>query len=100
MGYPGRMRKSSLACEAVDPGPPQALEDLQWWTSTDKRTAVKVLRLVEETVRDPFGGRGKPEALKFDLAGCWSRRIDLEHRLVYEVTDSDIRVLEHRFHYR
>lgn len=99
MGYPGRMRKSGLACEAVVLDP-QALEDLQWWTSTDKRTAVKVLRLVEETVRDPFGGRGKPEALKFDLAGCWSRRIGMQHRLVYEVTDNDIRVLGCRFHYR
>nr|WP_207787830.1 Txe/YoeB family addiction module toxin [Candidatus Thiosymbion oneisti] len=79
---------------------PQALEDLQWWTRTDKRVARKVLRLLEETLRNPFAGKGKPEALKFDLAGCWSRRIDLRHRLVYEVTDSEIRVLSCRFHYR
>lgn len=79
---------------------PQALEDLQWWTGTDKRVALKILRLLEETARDPFGGRGKPEALKFDLSECWFRRIDLSHRLVYEVTDHDIRVLSCRFHYR
>ena len=79
---------------------PLALEDLQWWMRIDKRAASKILQLLEETMRDPFAGKGKPEALKFDLSGCWSRRIDLEHRLVYEVTDSDIRVLSCRFHYR
>jgi len=79
---------------------PQAPEDLQWWTRTDKRVALKILQLLEESVRNPFAGKGKPEALKFDLSGCWSRRIDLAHRLVYEVTDSNIRVLSYRFHYR
>jgi len=79
---------------------PQALEDLQWWTRTDKSVALKILQLLEETLRNPFAGKGKPEALKFDLSGCWSRRIDLAHRLVYEVTDSDIRILSCRFHYR
>jgi toxin YoeB len=79
---------------------PNALADLQWWVKTDRRTALKVIALTEETLRDPFHGRGKPEALKFDLAGCWSRRIDLEHRLVYEVTDAWVRVLACRFHYR
>jgi toxin YoeB len=58
------------------------------------------LDLIEETLGDPFRGRGKPEALKFDLSGCWSRRIDLEHRLVYEVTEDRIRILSCRFHYR
>jgi toxin YoeB len=77
-----------------------ALEDLQWWLKTDKRATLKILQLMEETLRDPFSGKGKPEALRFDLSGCWSRRINLEHRLVYEVTDSHIRVLSCRFHYR
>jgi len=79
---------------------PQALEDLQWWTKTDKRVAPEILQLLEETVRDPCAGKGKLGALKFDLSGYWSRRIDLAHRLVYEVTDSNIRVLSYRFHYR
>jgi len=79
---------------------PQAPEDLQWWTRTGKRVALKILQLLEESVRNPFAGKGKPEALKFDLSGCWSRRIDLAHRLVYEATDSNIRVLSCRFHYR
>ncbi|MBK1692494.1 toxin YoeB [Ectothiorhodospira mobilis] len=79
---------------------PAALEDLQWWLRHDHRTARKILDLIEEAARDPFEGRGKPEALKFELSGCWSRRINLEHRLVYEVNETSIRVLACRFHYR
>ncbi len=55
---------------------------------------------MESVCRDPFKGRGAPEALRFELAGCWSRRITLEHRLVYEVTEDHIRVLACRYHYR
>jgi toxin YoeB len=66
----------------------------------DQRTARKILDLIEEAARSPFEGRGKPEALKFELSGCWSRRINLEHRLVYEVSEETIRVLACRFHYR
>ena len=79
---------------------PNALEDLQWWVRQDRRTALKILELLEETCRDPFAGKGKPEALKHQLAGCWSRRISQEHRLVYEVTDETVRVLACRYHYR
>lgn len=79
---------------------PNALEDLQWWLQNDRRTAAKVLDLMQEACRTPTSGRGKPERLRFDLAGCWSRRINLEHRLVYEVADTYIRVLACRFHYR
>lgn len=56
-------------------------------------------RLIQETQADPFGGIGKPEPLKHELAGCWSKRIDDEHRLVYQVTDEKIRVLACRYHY-
>ena len=79
---------------------PAALEDLRWWVKQDRRLAHKILDLIDESARDPFNGRGKPEALKFDLAGCWSRRINLEHRLVYEVSDDSLRILSCRFHYR
>ena len=79
---------------------PAALEDIQWWVRHDQRTARKILDLIEEAARSPSEGRGKPEALKFDLSGCWSRRISLEHRLVYEVSEETIRVLACRFHYR
>ncbi len=76
-----------------------ALEDLTWWVSEDRKKALRVLRLLQETQRDPFGGIGKPEPLKHELAGCWSKRIDQEHRLVYQVFDEKIRVLACRYHY-
>jgi toxin YoeB len=76
-----------------------AVEDLAWWVEQDRRKALRVLDLIEETHRDPFRGKGKPEPLKHELAGCWSRRIDPEHRLVYQVEDKKIRILACRYHY-
>lgn len=78
---------------------PAALEDLAWWVQQDRKKALRILRLIQETQRDPFGGIGKPEPLKRELAGCWSKRIDDEHRLVYQVFDDKIRVLACRYHY-
>jgi toxin YoeB len=77
----------------------KAVEDLQWWIKNDKRTALKLFELFEEIAKTPFAGKGKPEALKHGLSGCWSRRITDEHRLVYEVTETYARVLSCRFHY-
>jgi toxin YoeB len=57
------------------------------------------MKLVREIQRDPFSGLGKPEALKHELSGCWSRRINQEHRLVYQVQEDKIRILACRFHY-
>ncbi len=79
---------------------PAALEDLAWWIEQNRKKAIRILRLIQETQHDPFGGIGKPEPLKHDLAGCWSKRIDQEHRLVYQVLDDKIRVLACRYHYR
>jgi len=76
-----------------------ALEDLTWWVKQDRKMALRVLRLIEETHREPFSGIGKPEPLKHELAGCWSRRIDNEHRLVYQVFKDKIRILACRYHY-
>ena len=76
-----------------------ALEDLAWWVRQDRKKALRVLRLIQETSRDPLGGIGKPEPLKHELAGCWSKRIDEEHRLVYQVLDDKIRILACRYHY-
>lgn len=78
---------------------PSAFEDLAWWIQQDRRTALRVVRLIEAIQRDPFQGIGEPEPLKHDLAGCWSRRIDREHRLVYEVSETKIRILACRYHY-
>ena len=57
-----------------------AIEDLAWWVQKDRKKAVRILRIIQETHSDPFGGIGKPEPLKHVLVGCWSRRIDQEHR--------------------
>jgi toxin YoeB len=67
---------------------PKALEHLAWWMTKDPRTGRKVLRLIEECARSPFEGTAKPEPLKGDLSGWWSRRITQEHRLIYKVDGS------------
>ena len=78
---------------------PKALEQLRYWTETDRRKATKILDLIEATLKSPFEGIGKPEPLKFELASCWSRRIDQEHRLVYKVEKGELVVLACRYHY-
>ncbi|MBM3736358.1 MAG: Txe/YoeB family addiction module toxin [Acidobacteria bacterium] len=78
---------------------PAAFEDLAWWAQQDRNQAIRIIRLVADTQRDPFVGIGKPEPLKHELAGCWSRRIDQDHRLVYQVSPEKIRILACRFHY-
>jgi toxin YoeB len=70
-----------------------------YWQKTDKRTLRKINGLLKAISRDPFKGPGRPEQLKYDLAGLWSRRIDREHRLVYKVIDDQIRIISCRFHY-
>jgi len=75
------------------------IEDLRFWVKTDRNAALRILELVEATLRDPFQGIGKPEALKYVLAGCWSRRITQEHRLVYRVGETRVDFLQARYHY-
>ena len=62
---------------------PSAFEDLAWWIEQDRSQALRIIRLVRDVQRDPFSGFGKPESLKHELSGCWSRRINQEHRLVF-----------------
>jgi toxin YoeB len=78
---------------------PAAFEDLAWWIQQDRKKALRIVKLIKEVQRTPFAGTGKPEALKHEFAGCWSRRIDDEHRLVYEVKGDKIRILACRYHY-
>ncbi|HLX10251.1 MAG TPA: Txe/YoeB family addiction module toxin [Thermoanaerobaculia bacterium] len=75
------------------------LEDLRHWIETDRKTALRVLLLVEAVLRDPFQGAGKPEPLKHLLAGAWSRRLTQEHRVVYLVSRERIVFLQARYHY-
>jgi toxin YoeB len=74
-------------------------EDLRYWVKSERATAIRVLDLVEAILRDPFQGLGKPEPLRYLLAGCWSRRITQEHRLVYKVSAERIDFLQARYHY-
>ena len=76
-----------------------ALEDLAWWIQQDRKKALRIVTLIKEVLRDPLKGIGKPEPLKHELKGCWSRRIDQEHRLVYQITEDKIRILACRYHY-
>jgi toxin YoeB len=78
---------------------PKALEQLRFWTETDRRKALKILDLIEASLKSPSEGIGKPEPLRFDLAGAWSRRIDQEHRLIYRVENDELRILSCRYHY-
>ena len=66
---------------------PYAWEDYLYWQATDKRMLKRINRLIEDTMRSPFEGIGKPERLSFDFSGQWSRRIDEEHRLIYHVDE-------------
>jgi toxin YoeB len=75
------------------------LEDLRFRVKTDRNAALRILELVEATLRDPFQGIGKPEALRYVLAGCWSRRITQEHRLVYRVAGTRVDFLQARYRY-
>jgi toxin YoeB len=78
---------------------PSAFEDLAWWIEHDRRQAHRIIKLVEAIQRGPFKGVGQPEPLKHELAGCWSRCIDREHRLVYQIVGDKARILACRYHY-
>jgi len=78
---------------------PEFREDLCYWVETDRRTALRIFKLIEAVIRDPFQGIGKPEPLKFLGSGVWSRRITQEHRLVYIVGQNKIDFVQCRYHY-
>ncbi len=78
---------------------PEFREDLRHWVQTDRRTALRIFKLIEAVMRDPFQGMGKPEPLKYLGSGVWSRRITQEHRLVYVVGQNRVDFLQARYHY-
>ena len=75
------------------------IDDLNYWVRTDRKTALKILDIVEAVSRDAFGGIGKPEPLRSLGSGVWSRRITQEHRLVYRVADDRVTFVQARYHY-
>lgn len=77
----------------------RAWAEYQDWQTTDRKILDKLNRLIHETARTPFGGTGKPEPLKHDRAGFWSRRITDEHRLVYRVIEDRLEIAQCRYHY-
>ena len=77
----------------------EAWEDYLYWQVQDKKNLKKINTLLKEIMRSPFEGSGKPEPLKHVLQGCWSRRINHEHRLVYEVFEDRIHIISCRYHY-
>lgn len=78
---------------------PNSWEDYTSWQKEDKKILRKINSLIKEIQRTPFKGKGKPEPLKFDLSGFWSRRIDREHRLVYKIENEQILIYSCRYHY-
>lgn len=76
-----------------------AWEDYLYWLQTDKATLKKINQLIKDCMREPFSGIGKPEPLKFDMSGCWSRRITSEHRLVYRIEGDTLVIIQCRYHY-
>jgi toxin YoeB len=78
---------------------PQGWEDYTYWQRADRAIVRRINRLLDDALRDPTSGIGKPEPLKYGIAGAWSRRITEEHRLVYQALDTDLVVLQARYHY-
>lgn len=77
----------------------ESWEDYLYWLKNDRKLLRKINKLLKEIKRTPFSGTGKPEPLKYKLKGCWSRRINDEHRLVYEIDIDEIRIISCRYHY-
>ncbi len=77
-----------------------AWDDYLYWQQSDKKILKKINRLVKEIQRDPFDGIGEPEPLKYNWSGYWSRRITIEHRLVYKVSDDNLMIAQCRYYYR
>ena len=77
----------------------EAFEQFGEWARTDKKLFERLRRMISETAKNPFDGTGKPEPLKADWKGYWSRRINDEHRLVYKVTDEQIIIVACKYHY-
>jgi toxin YoeB len=95
--YGGRLVLSKRGRIAVFQ--PEFIEDLRYWVETDRKLAIRAFKLIEDILRDPYDGIGKPEPLKYLAPGAWSRRLTQEHRIVYLVREDQIDFLQGRYHY-
>ena len=77
----------------------KAFDHFNQWLKEDKKISRKIIELIYDIDRSPFSGLGKPESLKYELSGMWSRRITTEHRLVYEITSDEIIIISCKYHY-
>jgi toxin YoeB len=77
-----------------------AWDDYLYWQLNDKKILKRINRLIKEIQREPFNGIGEPEPLKYNWSGYWSRRITIEHRLVYKATEDNLMIAQCRYHYR
>ncbi len=78
---------------------PDAFREYQQWVETDRKTALRIGDLIRDILRNPFEGIGKPEDLKHQFKGYWSRRIDREHRLIYKITETSVLIVSCYSHY-
>jgi len=78
---------------------PRAFDNFVMWASENQKIHARIVQLISDIQRNPFSGIGKPEPLKHKLKGLWSRRITDEHRLIYQITDEQIVIVQCRFHY-
>lgn len=76
------------------------LRNTKYWIETDRKTALRISNLIRDILRNPFAGLGKPEPLKHQFKGFWSRRIDQEHRLIYKITETSIIIFSCYYHYQ
>jgi toxin YoeB len=79
---------------------PKAFDDFSQWALDDKKCYKRIISLIKDIVRNPYQGLGKPEALKYELQGFWSRRIDDEHRLVYKIDRDKLIIISCKYHYK
>jgi toxin YoeB len=79
---------------------PEAFEDLNLWAQEDKKIHAKIVSLIRDVMKNPFQGLGKPEPLKYQYSGYWSRRITEEHRLVYKIQQESLYIMSCKFHYK
>ena len=96
---PENEKAAGLDVRRLSTSHPQFTDDLEYWIATDRGIALRLMRMVKETLRDPFTGIGKPEPLRGEQ-GVWSRRLTDEHRFLYRVIDNQVHLLQARFHYR